>query len=164
MADGGCRRSGAGASTAIATLTIFLSASGCDAMRAAEESAHDECAKQGKHAVIVDRQKHDSGLVSSAAVTLYCVDPQYLVYTTDAFGALLYADARIKGAVVVGVTPGSIADKAYLKVQDVIYEFGGTPIGSADALRSAVVAAPAGQQILIKFHRTQYERGVYAQF
>jgi len=48
----------------------------------AEEDAHDECAKQGKHAVIVDRQKHDSGLVSSAAATLYCVDPQYLVYTT----------------------------------------------------------------------------------
>ena len=117
-----------------------------------------------RHAVIVDRQKHDSGLVSSATVTLYCVDPQYLVYTTDTFGALLYADARIKGAVVVGITPGTIADKAYLKVQDVIYEFGGTPIGSADSLRSAVAAAPAGQQVPIKFHRTQYARGAYAQF
>jgi S1-C subfamily serine protease len=59
---------------------------------------------------------------------------------------------------------GRCVDKAYLKVQDVICEFGGAPIGSADALRSAVAAAPAGQQILIKFHRTQYERGVYAQF
>ena len=164
MTESGCRRAAAGASTAIAALAILLSASGCNAMRTAEEDAHDACAKQGKHAVIVDRQKHDSGFVSSATVTLYCVDPQYLVYTPDTHGALLYADARIKGAVVVGITPGSIADKAYLKVQDVIYEFGGAPIGSADALRSAVAAAPAGQQILIKFHRTQYERGAYAQF
>ena len=164
MVEGGCPRGGAGAAAALAALTILLATSGCDAMRHAEESAHEQCARQGKQAVILDRQKNADGLVSTAAVTVTCIDPKYVVYTTDAFGVQLYADPRIKGALVVSVTPGSIADKAYLKVEDEIYEFGGAPIGSAAELRSAVQAAPAGQQILIKFRRTQYERGAYAQF
>ena len=163
MAEGGGQRSGAGAAAALTAFALLLLAGGCDAMRHAEESAHEECAKQGKPAVILARQKHDDGLVSTAAVTVTCIDPQYVVYTTDAFGVQLYADPHVKGAMVVAITPGSIADKAYLKVEDVMYEFGGTSIGSAAELRSAVQAAPAGQQILIKFHRTQYERGAYAQ-
>jgi hypothetical protein len=149
---------------AIAALAILVGTSGCDPMRDAEQNAHEACAKQGKQAVILDEHRNDSALTRTAAVTLVCVDPKDLVHTTDAFGALLYADARTKGAVVVGITPGSIADKAYLKVEDVIYEFGGTEIGSAAELRTAVLAVPNGQQVLIKFHRTRYERGAYAQF
>lgn len=159
-----CRSRCALAPGAIAALGILVAVSGCDPMRDAEQSAHQACAKQGKQAVILDEQSHDSGLTRKAAVTLVCVEPQYLVHTTDAFGVVLYANERVKGAVVVGITPGSIADKAYLKVEDVIYEFGGTAIGSAAELRTAVQAVPAGHQVLIKFHRTQYERGAYAQF
>jgi hypothetical protein len=63
MTEGGCRRSVAGTWAASAAVTIFLAISGCDAMHAAEQDAHDECAKQGKHAVIVARQKHENDLV-----------------------------------------------------------------------------------------------------
>jgi hypothetical protein len=164
MAEGCRTRCRVLALAAIAGLAILVAASGCDPMRDAEQNAHAACAKQGKQAVVLDEHSHDSGLTRSASVTLVCVDPQSLVHTTDAFGVVLYADAQVKGAVVVGITPGSIADKAYLKVEDVIYEFGDTSIGSAAELRTAVLAVPAGQQVLIKFHRTRYERGAYAQF
>jgi len=119
-------------------------------MRDAEQNAHEACAKQGKQAVILDEHRNDSALTRTAAVTLVCVDPKDLVHTTDAFGALLYADARTKGAVVVGITPGSIADKAYLKVEDVIYEFGGTapresPQQPRLVARAAAHRAPGSQ-------------------
>jgi hypothetical protein len=57
------------------------------------------------------------------------------------------------GVLVVGVSPGSIAQKAGIITGDIIYEFGGHPIRSPTDLQAAVAASAAGSMAGIKLYR-----------
>ena len=58
-----------------------------------------------------------------------------------------------QGALVLDVTPGSIASKAGITAGDVILEFGSTPIAKATALQDAVAKMQPGQHVEVKIWR-----------
>lgn len=53
----------------------------------------------------------------------------------------------------VGITPAGPADKAGLKVGDVIIEFGGVNIGNSDELIVAIRSKNIGDRVKIKYIR-----------
>lgn len=71
-------------------------------------------------------------------VSLYDVTPDLAQY----FGL-----ARPAGALVVAVVPNSPADKAGLRRGDIILEFAGQKVGSADDLVKAIQRTKIGQQV-----------------
>ncbi len=58
-----------------------------------------------------------------------------------------------EGAVVVAVAPGEAAEQAGLEPGDVIVEFNGVPVGSADDLVAAVRGATIGEEVNVGFTR-----------
>jgi S1-C subfamily serine protease len=54
---------------------------------------------------------------------------------------------------IFAVTPGSVADKAGLKPNDIVYEFAGRSIALATDLRVAVDSMSPGDQAPIKLRR-----------
>ncbi len=60
---------------------------------------------------------------------------------------------RGRGVVVTEVVNGAPADKAGLRVNDVILEFNGVPIWSVPGLRSAISNTPPGKQTDVKVSR-----------
>jgi len=135
-------------------------------MKDAEKGANEHCAREGKVAVIVEREtaEHAGGFYDTAVVTAVCVDPAQVVHTTDAFGVLALAEPDIKGALVLQVTSGSIADQAGIFRKDVIFEYRGTPIDTAAALRTAVLSTPAGEKVVLRLRRGQREVRKILQF
>jgi len=140
-------------------LALFV-LSACDSMQLAEEAAHERCAKEGKEPMILDRQR----IHNSAALTIICIDKKQVVHTTDTFGVDTLTDLDTLGATVISVAPMSIADRAGVKVRDVIYEYAGKRIGTAKDLRSAVLGTSAGDRISIRLHRDQKEIATTALF
>jgi hypothetical protein len=57
------------------------------------------------------------------------------------------------GVLVVGVSPGSIAQKAGIITGDIIYEFGGRPIHTPSDLQAALAASAARSTAAIKLYR-----------
>jgi hypothetical protein len=71
---------------------------------------------------------------------------------------------NMKAALVIGVNPGSISDKAGFKVGDVIYEFDGKPIEKFTDLQRAVSETDVGRKVSVKFLRGEKELSIDAQF
>lgn len=65
-----------------------------------------------------------------------------------------------KGALVSDVTPGSPADKAGIKRQDIITEFNGQKINDMQGLPKLVAATPPGTQVQLKLLRNGKEQTV----
>ena len=153
--------------TATASLTLYLltTLSGCDPMVRAEAQAKDYCAKRGLQPYILERERTDSVWMGPmATLRLHCIDPQDIVHTTDAFGVDLISSKDINGAMILKVIPDTIGWKAGLSSDDVVYEYAGKRIGSADEFRSSVADTKPGQQVLIRFRRAQHDHAVAAQF
>ncbi len=75
------------------------------------------------------------------------------VNDVDPFTQLLYNLATDSGALVVQVASGSPADKAGLKIGDVIVDFGGKQIKGAQDVISAIQAAKIGDKVDITYWR-----------
>ena len=143
----------------------LLALAGCDPMPRAEKRAKEYCAKEGKESMVIDRERTSNPFVGPlATIRAACFDPSHVVHTSDAFGVDVLAEIDIKGAHALRIMPGSIGDKAGIKYNDVIYEYDGRVIGTADALRAAVADTPAGSQVSIKLHRDEKDVTVSAQF
>ena len=71
--------------------------------------------------------------------------------TVDPYVAMLNGLAVNSGAVIAQVTPGSPAEKAGLKVRDVIVRFNGEDVATADALNQTIRSCSIGQQVDITF-------------
>jgi S1-C subfamily serine protease len=69
-----------------------------------------------------------------------------------------YGFAVDKGAIIVDVTPGSPANAAGLRTEDIIISFDGKPIDSADALVVAVREKKAGDKVKVTYRRGTEER------
>ncbi|MER3445317.1 MAG: peptidase [Candidatus Dadabacteria bacterium] len=63
-----------------------------------------------------------------------------------------------RGALVSDVTPGSPADKAGIKRQDIITEFNGQKINDMQELPRLVAATPPGTEVTLKFLRNGKEQ------
>jgi hypothetical protein len=125
-------------------------------MPKAQQEARDYCAAAGKQPFVLDSKVKESLWQGSvAALRMVCIDPQNLIHTTDAFGALLLADMHIKGAQVLQVVPGSIADRAGLKHADMVLEYAGNRVVSAEALQTAVSSTVAGSRVPMRLYRDQ---------
>jgi S1-C subfamily serine protease len=70
----------------------------------------------------------------------------------------------LTGAQVIQCLGGSLADKAGIKLGDIIYEFDGTAVANAKALVAAVAAAPAGKAVSVKLLRGKQDLVVQVQF
>ena len=58
-----------------------------------------------------------------------------------------------KAAVIMNVSQGSIAEKAGLKMADMLFEYAGKPIQGAHDLQNAVAATEVGSKVIIKVLR-----------
>lgn len=58
-----------------------------------------------------------------------------------------------KGAVVDRIEPGSPADKALLRTEDILLEYDGQTVENADHLVRLVGATPAGRSVLVRYVR-----------
>jgi S1-C subfamily serine protease len=133
-------------------------------MPRAQHQAKAYCEAEGKEPFVLDSAETNSWHGPLVTVRAACIRPEDLTHTTDAFGALLLADVDIKGAQVLKVVPGSIADRAGLHYPDVVFEYEGRPIETAAALQSAVANTNSGSPVLLRVHRNQKEVLVHAQF
>jgi serine protease Do len=75
------------------------------------------------------------------------------LYTVDAYVTLRYRLSVDAGAFVTQVDAGSPAEKAGIKVRDVITAFNDKPVTSADDLIQAVFAAAVGQPVKVTYYR-----------
>jgi hypothetical protein len=74
----------------------------------------------------------------------------------------LQGDGGGDGARVVGVMPGTAAERAGLREGDVLIRLGGVPLASFDDLRSAVRERRAGERVDVVFVRDGEQRSVTA--
>lgn len=118
----------------------------------------DDCEKKGRQPYVLKEQP------PGVPVRMICILPHQLVRIPSPFGVDTLASVNIKGAAILKVAPGSIAEKVGIKYDDVIYEFGGQPIATASDLQAAVAGAQAGKQVLIRFRRDEKEATATAQF
>ena len=58
-----------------------------------------------------------------------------------------------KAALIMNVSQGSVAEKAGLKMADMVYEYDGKPIQNTLDLQNAVAATEAGSKVLVKVLR-----------
>jgi membrane-associated protease RseP (regulator of RpoE activity) len=133
-------------------LLAFL-VSGC-ATQMVEKNANDSCAAQGKKAVIFDSKQSGIPLfIESASATFLCVGPDDVTHLPPIFGADAVSASNFHGAAIFSVTAGSVAAKAGLKPNDIVYEFAGRPIALATDLRVEVDSMSPGDQAMIKLRR-----------
>jgi S1-C subfamily serine protease len=69
------------------------------------------------------------------------------------FGADAVSASNFQGAGILSVTPGSTADKAMIKPNDIVYEFAGHTVTSAAELRLEVDSMSSGEEAVIKLRR-----------
>jgi S1-C subfamily serine protease len=132
---------------------LALLVSGC-ATQMVEKSANDSCAAQGKKAFIFDSKQSGIPLfIESASAMVLCVGPDDVTHLPPIFGADAVSASNFHGAGIFSVTPGSVADKAGLKPNDIVYEFAGRSIALATDLRVAVDSMSPGDQAPIKLRR-----------
>lgn len=81
----------------------------------------------------------------------------------DAGRYVMPGGTRVEGAFVGGVSPGSPAESAGLKVGDVIVAVDGNPIGSVDALSEALTSAKSSS-VKLSLARGTTRREVTVQF
>jgi membrane-associated protease RseP (regulator of RpoE activity) len=144
--------------------SIALLASGC-AMQMVQHDAASACAAQGKQTFIVDsRQSGVPLFIESAGVTYYCVGADEIMHLPVIFGADAIRVSNIQGAGIIMVAPGSIADKAGLKPNDVVTGLRGRPVASAADLRSAILEMVPGDQAGIQVRRNGKDTTLSAQF
>ena len=67
---------------------------------------------------------------------------------------------KVRGALVASVMPGSPAERAQLRVGDVIIEFAGQPVADSNALPLLVARAPVGTRANLKVMRDAKEIAV----
>lgn len=137
----------------------------CSAMPDVEQDATEYCRRQGKLAVILDRQTSSSTVTGKSAILkAVCIDPDRLLHTDEQFGVDLVENRDIRGASILRVAPGSIGDNAGLKGHDVIVEYAGHAIETAEALVALVAGTRGGERVTIKYHRDREDRTTEAQF
>jgi len=127
---------------------------GCTAMPDVSQDANEYCRREGKQAVEMDRETGGSAWTGrSTTLKVVCVSPERILPTDEQFGVDLVKNRDIRGASVLRVAPGSIGDGATLKAHDIIVEYAGQAIESAEALAAAVAETRGGERVTIKLHR-----------
>jgi len=85
-----------------------------------------------------------------------------VLHTVDQWLALRYDLAVDKGAFITELVPASPADKAGIELGDVITNFGGEEITTAEELIQAIRSSQIGQRVKITFRRGDAKNTTYA--
>jgi serine protease Do len=75
------------------------------------------------------------------------------LYTVDSYVLYRYRLGVDKGVFVTAVDAGSPAEKADIRVRDVITAFNNKPVATAAELLQAILATPIGQTVTITYYR-----------
>jgi len=131
----------------------------------AEKSVNDTCAAEGKKAFIIEMKHSGVPLViESASARSICFAPSDVTYLPPTFGADAISPSNLHGTGLVAVKPGLVADKAGLKVNDIVTAFADQPVPAAADLRSAILRANPGDHVAIKVRRNGKETVLTASF
>jgi len=134
-------------------------------MQMVEHSANDSCAKQGKKAFIVDaKQSGIPLLIDSASAMVLCVGPDEISHLPATFGADAVSASNLGGVGIFAVAPGSAAERAGLKPNEVVVEFAGSPVRRVTELGAAIERTAAGDRAVITLRRRSKDVTVTAQF
>jgi serine protease Do len=85
-----------------------------------------------------------------------------VLYTVDQYAVLRYDLAVSEGALITEMATGSPADEAGIKPGDVITNFAGEEIATADDLIQAIHSSEIGQEVEITFWRGNTQNTTYA--
>ena len=85
-----------------------------------------------------------------------------VLYTVDQYAVLRYGLAVDKGALITEMAVGSPVDEAGIEPGDVITEFAGEEITTADDLIQAIHSSQIGQEVEIVFWRGDVKNTTYA--
>ena len=85
-----------------------------------------------------------------------------VLYTVDQYAVLRYGLAVDKGALITEMAVGSPVDEAGIEPGDVITEFAGEEITTADELIQAIHSSQIGQEVEIVFWRGDVKNTTYA--
>jgi S1-C subfamily serine protease len=147
----------------VLALLVFMS-SGC-AMQKAERQADDACAAQGKRAFLADvRQSGVLSMTVSAHAQYLCVSPNEIAHLPRPFDAEVLLATNIGGVGIMSVTPGSVADGAGLKPNDIVQEFAGAAVATAVDLQSAIAKMSPGSQAIMMVRRGGQDTVLTARF
>jgi membrane-associated protease RseP (regulator of RpoE activity) len=148
---------------ALAVLATFVT-SGCVVV--VKHQATKSCASQGKQVFFLSAHEDGIPLVLDSANAQYlCIDPDDAVHTPAKFGAdVLWDPGAFKGLGIVSVVPGTIAGKAGIEPNDILYAYDSKPISRPADLESAIAATAAGRRIPIDLIRNGSKVRLSAQF
>jgi S1-C subfamily serine protease len=130
-----------------------------------EHQAQDRCAKKGRSAFLTEIQH--SGvplLIDSASANVLCFRAEDVTHLPPAFGADAISIGDPDGAGIVTVMTGSVADKAGLKVYDIVFEADGRAIKVAADLGAALDGAAPGSQLKLKVRRRSKDLSLIAKY
>ncbi len=144
---------------------LVLTGTGGCAMQMAKEQAGDRCTEEGKQPFVLDARHNGIPLlIEAASVEMMCVGPEDIEHIASAFGVDVIGGPRLHGVGIVAVAPGSVADKAGIKFNDVIYEYAGHTISTPSDLQAAIEDSPRSGLIPIKLRRKGHEVTCMANF
>lgn len=148
---------------ALSVLAMFAT-SGC--VIAVKHQAKQSCAAQGKQVFFISAHEEGVPLVLDSANAQYlCIDPNDAVQMPARFGADVFWDrGAFKGLGIVSVVRGSIAGKAGIEPNDILYAYNSKPMSRPDDLKAAIDATPAGRRIQIDVIRNGTKVALSAQF
>jgi len=142
---------------------LVLLTSGC-ATDEAQFQSDSACAAQGKRAFIANMQESGTLVTVKAHADYLCVGPEEIAHLPPPLDVEALLVTRFNGVGILSVTPGSVAEKAGLKANDVVTAFNGAPIARAADLQSAVSQVAPGNQAIITVRRSGRETELTARF
>lgn len=148
-------------------VALLMALSGCSSMYMAKHQMTSYCAKRGERAFIKEASQNGVPVVLDFGSTIVaiCYSDEDIVHFADlGIDVIPLGESKpAKGVGVVSVSPRSIADKAGLRVGDIIAEYAGKTIEKPAELRAAVEKA-AGQAVTLKLLREQHDLSATIQF
>jgi membrane-associated protease RseP (regulator of RpoE activity) len=147
----------------LAVLAVFITP-GCVVV--VKNEATQNCASQGKQVFFISAHEDGIPLVLDSANAQYlCVDPGNAVHMPANFGTDVFWDpGAFNGLGIVSVVPGSIASKAGIKPNDILYAYDSKPISRPADLESAINATSVGRRVWMELVRNGSKIALSAQF
>lgn len=119
-----------------------------------EQQAKDSCTKKGRSAFLTERKHGGVPLfIETASASVLCFRAADVTHLPASFGADAISIGDPAGAGIVAITTGSVAEKAGLKIYDIVFDLSGHPIKVASDLGAALDGVSPGSQAILRVHR-----------
>ena len=141
---------------------LLIAVSGCSSMDMAKSNLNRYCAKRGEHPFVKEATQNGIPVVLDfgSMLVAVCYSDDEIVHFPDLGIDIIplgEAKSETGGVGVISVTSHSIADKAGLRVGDIIAQYAGQVTASPAQLRAAVDAATSGQPVTVSYRREKHD-------